>query len=332
VHRKVVFITCLTIWIALGTAASFWAAGAYAQSRPLGSGIVLGASTGEVSDAPTPKLGKYPVRELGADDPNIYAKEYALYNPESGQFLVKSPGTDPVAIASTTKVMTAYLAVKYGKLDDIVTVTPEAATIGGSLMNLRSGEKMTVRNLIYGAMMVSGNDAADSLAIYIGGILLKNQGASNADKIARHVQAMNDTAARLHMEDTHYMDPVGLNDNGHSTATDLAKLMAIFIQQDFLRQVIGTADLTVTSTDGAFAHALHNSDRITTDGGLDGATNIGGKTGFTDAAGHCLVTSAVKDGITLIAVILNTSNWTKNASADEAKKLLNYGFANYTWR
>lgn len=300
-----------------------WFGFAFAGSRPVQAQEVLGASTTATSPTPLP----YPIQTGGPAQPNIQAHYYAVYNPQSGKLLAGKDENTPVPIASTTKMMTTYLIVRLGNLNDVVTVSQEAGTINGSIMGLRPGEKITVHDLLMGALLVSGNDAATALAEYGGGLLLNNPDAPREARIARFVQEMNAMAATLDMANTKYQDPVGLNDEGHSTALDLAKLTHHTVENSTIKEIVGTATATVWNTTQTIRHDLRNSNKLVADYFYDGV--IGGKTGFTPAAGHCLISAAERNGMELIVVVLNTYSTSLNASADATKVGLDWGFANW---
>jgi D-alanyl-D-alanine carboxypeptidase (penicillin-binding protein 5/6) len=321
--RSNLYLCLLVITLGTGLAISGWFGWALLGSRPVQAQEVLGASTAAEQVTALP----YPVQIGGPSKPNIQARYYAVYNPQSGKLLAGKDETAPVPIASTTKMMTTYLIARMGNLDDVVTISQEAGTINGSIMGLRPGEKITVHDLLMGALMVSGNDAATSLAEYGGGLLLKNQDAPRDAKVARFVQEMNTMAATLDMMSTKYQDPVGLNDEGHSSALDLAKLTHHTIENDIIKSIVGTATATVWNTTQTIRHDLRNSNKLVADYFYDGV--IGGKTGFTPAAGHCLISAAKRDGLELIVVVLNTYADTLNASADATKVGLDWGFANW---
>jgi len=312
-----------------------WTFQGYLASRPApASGQVKGASTDSsiLAEAKTPTddaLASYP-GTLPQLTNAISAKEFALYHMESGKLVASSATMEQVPIASTTKLMNVHVVRKYAtNLNAPVTVSSTAASVTGSLMNIYTGETFTVKDLMYGMMLVSGNDAGHALSEYVGGILLNDPAATPDAKTARFVQEMNNEAARLGMKDTHYADPVGLMDTGHSTALDLAKISSIDLQDSVIQPIMDTGDITVTDSRG-YAFPLHNSDRLIEDAPYAGT--IGGKTGFTDGAGHCLVTAARRGGQTYIAVILNTYAYTTEASAIEARKLLDYGFSLTHWQ
>lgn len=322
--RNHLFLCLSLLVLTLALLLSSWVGMSFLGSKPVYASQVLGAST-EVTASPT--LIPYPVQRAGTKDPYIRAQHVALYDKGSGKFLYEKDAEATVAIASTTKMMTAWLTVTYGSLDDVITISRDAASLNGSIMGLLSNEKITVRNVLEGALLVSGNDAAHALAQYIGQKLLNNPDASVEAAETRFVAEMNAKAAALEMTNTHYMDPAGLNDDGHSTAHDLAKLAAHVLDNQEIARIVATATTTVTNTAGTLRHDLRNSNRLVADYNYPGI--LGGKTGFTPSAGHCLITAAKQGDMTLIAVVLNTDYATKEASALEARKLLDWGFASW---
>lgn len=325
---KRIFSTLVGCWVMIVALTVTTGFAVWNASTPMTAYAVLGTSTISPT-APTPSLAPYPVFTVPSN-PAILADEYALYNPESGKTLLASQKMSPVAIASTTKLMTVYLVVSAdtSKLDDYYTVSTAAVSQDptASVMGLVAGEQITMRSLLYGTLLVSGGDAASQLAEIRGGELLGNENATPAQKVQRFLREMNAEAKALHMFSANYTDPTGLDSATTATANDVAKIMAKVADNDVLRGIIGTADITVTSKSGNNSHELHNSNRLLADAAYSGM--IGGKTGFTDAAGHCLAAVARRNGITLVVVILNTTADTTEASAQEARKLLDIGYNN----
>lgn len=321
--RLLTLLSLLTL-LAIGLCTG-WMGTLYTGSRTLHSVRVLGASTTE-GDMEQPTLLPYPLK-TGTGEPRVNARYFALYNPQSGKLLAEQDAEVAVPIASTTKLMTAYLVVKHGSLDDVLTVSKEAVSFGGSTMGLRRDERITVENVLLGALLISGNDAAHALAEHVGGILLNNPGAPAEEKTARFVAEMNATAERLGMRQTRYRDPAGLDDEGRGSALDLAKLAHQVLPLETIKKMTTTATSTVYDVRGVIRHDLRNSNRLVADYFYAGV--LGGKTGFTPGAGHCLVSAAEQNGMQLIAVVLSTYTQTKDASAQESRKLLDWGFANY---
>ncbi|MCX6812713.1 MAG: D-alanyl-D-alanine carboxypeptidase [Candidatus Berkelbacteria bacterium] len=253
--------------------------------------------------------------------PQILARNYALFDADSGKFLVGKNENQPVPIASTTKIMTAVVALENYSLDDVVTV-PEIATQQiPTLVHLRVGEKISVGELLRCMLIQSGNDSAMAIASHLDG------GSNNFQPF---VDKMNQKAKELGMMETEYFDPAGLNDGGHSTASDLAKIARYAMQNSTFRQIVSTKEYTATNVSKTNFHLLENSNRLITTYDYPGA--IGVKTGFTDLASHCLVAAATQNGHTLISIVLGTYANTATASADESRKLLDFGFANTSWK
>lgn len=208
--------------------------------------------------------------------------------------------------ASTTKIMTCILALENGNLDAEVTVGEEVKkgfTEHSSLMGLEIGETIRLRDLLYGLMLVSGNDAAAAIAVHLGG------------SIDNFATMMNNKAASLGMTGTHYVNPHGVhNDEHYTTARDMAKLTAYALKNETFRTIVGTPTYVVEPTNlHTEARTLQSSNKLihtlTTDTEAclyDYA--IGVKTGDTTKAGKCLVAAAEKDGATMIIVLLGDAN------------------------
>ena len=222
-----------------------------------------------------------------------------LMEADSGEILYEKDAGRRMRIASTTKIMTALVALDRARLTDTITVTA-AHMVEGSSMYLKPGETVTVEELLYGLMLCSGNDAALALADCCGGL-------------EEFVQAMNDKAAELGMQDTSFANPNGLDDENHySTARDMAVLAAYAAQNPTFRRICSTRTATVGS------RTMTNHNKLLSQ--VEGC--IGMKTGYTKAAGRTLVSCAQRDGCRLVAVTLCDGNdW-----ADH-KSLYEMGFA-----
>ncbi|MGH8362480.1 MAG: D-alanyl-D-alanine carboxypeptidase family protein [Gammaproteobacteria bacterium] len=249
--------------------------------------------------------------------PQFQARSYVLMDANSGQVLAASSPDLQTEPASLTKLMTVYVvfnALKDGviSLDTSVTVSVKAWRMGGSRMFANVGSQVSVENLLQGVIVQSGNDASVALAERVGG---------SEDSF---VGLMNEYAKRLGMRNTHYVDASGLtNDPAHHTsARDLALLSQAIINQfpDYYRRFFSEKTFTWDR--------ITQSNRVSllfTDPSVDGL-----KTGFTDSAGYCMVTSALRNGMRLIAVVMGTPSEKARAIDDEA--LLNYGFNFYETR
>ena len=251
-----------------------------------------------------------------ADDdsivPAIDARAYVLVDATSGAVLAESAADQPLNPASLTKLMTAYLvfeALENGRLalDDLVRVSEKAWRATGSRMFIEVDSDVVVSDLLRGLIIQSGNDAAIALAEHLAG---------SEDAF---VERMNETAATLGMTGSHFRNTTGLPASGHvSTANDLALLARVLID-DYPQyySLYSEREFTFNQI------TQHNRNSLLwRDGGVDGL-----KTGYTSAAGYCLVSSATRDGMRLIAVVLGASTAAQRAAGSQA--LLDYGFASF---
>ncbi len=228
------------------------------------------------------------------------AKYGIMMDSLTGRVLWEKEPDHPALIASTTKIMTGYLTAKYCDLDSRVAVPPEAVGTEGSSIYLKQGEVLTVRELLYGLMLHSGNDAAVTLAMYISG---------NTEAFA---ELMNREAEELGMKNTSFSNPHGLDDEGnYSTARDLAVLTVQAMKHPVFRQVVSTKTASV----GSRTFTNHNKLLWRYEGA------VGVKTGFTKAAGRILVSCAERQGRQLVAVTISApDDWNDHMS------LMDYGF------
>ena len=238
--------------------------------------------------------------------PEVSAKAAILTDGATGRMLYEKNADAKSLIASTTKIMTGYLASEYADLDAEFAIPPEAVGIEGSSLYLAAGEKLTCRDLLYGLMLQSGNDAAMALAIAVSG------------SAEAFVELMNRTAQELGLTQTHYANPHGLDSaENYSTARDLAHLTAHALQNEAFAASVRCKTKTVPG------RTLTNHNKLLWR--YDGA--IGVKTGYTKAAGRILVSAAERGGRRLIAVtICDGNDWADHAA------LLDYGFFAFTER
>lgn len=191
-------------------------------------------------------------------------------------------------MASTTKIMTGLAVLENSKLDEVVTIPRKAVGVEGSSIYLKEGEKLTVKELLYGLMLRSGNDAATALAIHTG------------KSVEGFVKMMNDKALSLGLKNTHFTNPHGLHNQNHFTsAYDLAYISATAMQNPVFAEIVGTKFITIGGMDGN--RYLYNKNKLLKS--YPGATGV--KTGFTKKAGRCLVASSKRNGMEVIAVTLN---------------------------
>ncbi|WP_251316959.1 D-alanyl-D-alanine carboxypeptidase family protein [Flintibacter muris] len=244
------------------------------------------------------------VRAEGAAPPQISAASAVLMDAGTGRVLYEKDSHTHRLIASTTKLMTALVALESGhSLDETVTVASEWAGVEGSSIYLSPGEEISLEALLYGLLLRSGNDAALAIAGHCGGT------------VENFVAQMNRKAGELGMADSGFANPNGLDAEGHySCAYDMALLAAACLENEELARIAATKSITL----GTRTFTNHNKLLWRYEG------CIGMKTGYTEHAGRTLVSAARRDGVTLICVTLNApSDWADHTA------LFDYGFAEY---
>lgn len=267
---------------------------------------------------PLPDIMPRVTVKRNAPDANILAKNYLLVHEESGIVLTQQGYKERVPIASTTKIMTSIVVLDNYNLEDTVAISSKAASQIGSSTNLRVGEKLKVSDLLKTLLISSCNTSAYALAEHL------NSGSEEG--IQKFVDLMNNKAKELGLKDTEYHDPAGLDTTGYSSAYDLYLTTKKAMEYPLFRQIVSTDLITVYNIDGTIRHDLTNSNRLVGEWKYPGA--IGVKTGYMPEAGHCLVAAAKRNNITLISVVLNTTETGPTKSAEESRKLLNWGFDN----
>lgn len=244
-----------------------------------------------------------------AQQPSVSAQSAVLISADDGSVLYEHNAHEPLAMASTTKIMTALLALEEAERagDPIIDITQEMVMVEGSSMGLQAGNRLSMTNLVSGMLLASGNDAANAAALYLAG----SQEA--------FAQQMNARAAEIGMESTHFVTPSGLDDEEHySTAYDMALLAQEALRCPEFARIAGSAALQVEFVEPAQKVSYSNHNKLLRM--YEGC--VGVKTGFTKKAGRCLVSAAQREGTTLIAVTLNApDDW------DDHMAMLDYGFA-----
>ena len=248
-----------------------------------------------------------------AAGPEVSAQSAVVLTADTGTVLFEKDGHTPRPVASTTKIMTALLALEAAQErgDPLVDITQEMVAVEGSSMGLQAGDSISLTGLAAGMLLASGNDAANAAALYLDGSL------------ESFAARMNQRAAALGMEDTHFVTPSGLDGEdaqglGHlSTAYDMALLARAALENQAFRQLCSSPSLAVEFAEPVKRVTYTNHNKLLAQ--YQGC--VGVKTGFTKEAGRCLVSAAERDGALLIAVTLNAPNDWEDHTA-----LLDYGF------
>ncbi len=259
----------------------------------------------------------FPARGLaGETAPSLAGEAAVLMDARNGQVLYAKNMHKRMYPASTTKILTALLALEKGNLDELVTVPEEACRAGGSAIGLQAGERLTLRDLLYALLLASANDAAVAIADHLAGSVENFSGL------------MNEKASSLGAADSHFTNPHGLPDPGHYTsAYDLALIARCAMQNPTFREMVKTRLKIISRPEadrskGPPQEHLWNHNRLLER--YQDATGI--KTGYTVEAGQCLVASAQREQRELIAVVLDSQG---EAVYDAARQLLDYGFNNF---
>ncbi len=240
----------------------------------------------------------------------ISAQSAVVMDCNSGRILFSRNGNEKRGMASTTKIMTAITALENADLSKIVTISPTASGVEGSSMYLAKDEKLTLEELVYGLMLVSGNDAATAIAETVSG------------SVEKFSVLMNDKASEIGALSTSFTNPHGLSDKNHyTTAVDLAKITAYALKNPKFSEIVSTKVKKLPQSEDGIARTLVNHNKFLNM--YEGC--IGVKTGFTKATGRCLVTAVEKYGMKLVCVTLNApDDW------NDHKQLYNDAFEEYT--
>lgn len=239
----------------------------------------------------------------------ISALSACLIEAESERVIYSKNEQKCMSMASTTKIMTAILALESGiPLNKVIKIPKEAVGVEGSSIYLREGEEITFEALIYGLLLSSANDSAIAIAISV------------SENVEDFVALMNEKAAILGLSNTHFENPHGLYAKEHyTTAYDLAKLMAYCVKNEIFLNISGCYKKTVQDDENLTRVMINHNRLLRTYEGM-----LAGKTGFTKASGRCLVTCAERDNLRLIAVTLDAPNdW------QDHERLYDFGFSNY---
>lgn len=245
-------------------------------------------------------------------EPIINSRIGIIYDRKSGKVIWGKNENKRSAMASTTKIMTCIVVIENADLNAEIKVSAKAAGTGGSRLGLKKDDKITIKDLLYGLMLRSGNDAAVALAEYVG---KDKEGFANL---------MNKKAKELGLKDTHFVTPHGLDDPEHyTTAYELAKIADYALKNEMFAKIVGTKEHTININ--GYAKQLCNTNELL--GYLQGVSGV--KTGFTNNAGRCLVTSVNRNDFEIITVVLGAD--TKKIRTADSINLIEYAYENYKY-
>lgn len=240
----------------------------------------------------------------------ISSKIAVAYDRTSGRVIWGKDENKRSAMASTTKIMTAIVTLENGDLGDVVKVSSKSAWTGGSSLKLKTDDEVKLEDLLYGLMLKSGNDAAVAIAEHVGG------------SVEGFAEMMNKKAAELGLTDTHFVTPHGLDDPEHyTTAKELAIITDYAMKNKKFAQIVSTKEHNVCIN--GYTRQISNTNELL--GILDGVNGV--KTGFTNNAGRCLVTSINRNGWEIIVVVLRAD--TKKIRTKDSVKIIEYIYKNY---
>lgn len=233
-----------------------------------------------------------------------------IFDRKSKRILYEKNGLKQVPMASTTKIMTAIVVLENSELNDVVTISKKAAGTGGSRLGLRTNDKITVHDLLYGLMLKSGNDAAVALAEHVGG------------GIEEFADMMNKKAKELGLINSHFITPHGLDKEKHyTTAYELACMADYALKIPKFKEIVSSKNYNITIN--ARSNLIGNTNELL--GNLNGVYGV--KTGFTNEAGRCLVTACKREDLDIITVVLGAD--TKKYRTSDSIKLIEYAYKNY---
>jgi len=250
-----------------------------------------------------------PIRNWSITEPEISAKAAGIFEINGNKFIYQKNIKEKLPIASLTKIITAIIALENLKLEDEITISQKAVMTEGENGRLVIGEKLNVLNLLYIMLIESSNDAAVALS-----------GA-----VTNFIDLMNSRMSELSLNDTHFTEPTGISELNYSTVYDLAQMVKYSMDKPLIWQILGIKEIDIYSQDKKIKHHLVNTDKL-----LDEIPEIiGGKTGFTDEAGGCMLTIVKlpnKVGEYLITIVLGSDN--RELST---KKLIEWIQKAYVW-
>ena len=245
---------------------------------------------------------------LPAQALSLSAQSAVLIDARDGRVLYEKDADTPRPMASTTKIMTAVVALESCDVNEIIEIADEAVGVEGSSIYLQKGERMTLLELLYALLLQSANDAAVAIAVGVGG------------SVGNFADMMNEKAVSLGLTSTHFENPNGLDADGHvTTARELALLTAYALKNPTFAEIVATYKRKISGPDGTVRLVVNHNKLLNM---YDGC--VGVKTGFTKKSGRCLVSAACRESLTLVSVTLSAPDDWRDHTA-----MLNYGYENY---
>ena len=239
---------------------------------------------------------------------SLSAQSAVLIDARDGRVLYEKDADTPRPMASTTKIMTAVVALESCDVNEIIEIADEAVGVEGSSIYLQKGERMTLLELLYALLLQSANDAAVAIAVGVGGC------------VGNFADMMNEKAMSLGLTSTHFENPNGLDADGHvTTARELALLTAYALKNPTFAEIVATYKRKISGPDGTVRLVVNHNKLLNM---YDGC--VGVKTGFTKKSGRCLVSAACRESLTLVSVTLSAPDDWRDHTA-----MLNYGYENY---
>ena len=239
---------------------------------------------------------------------SLSAQSAVLIDARDGRVLYEKDADTPRPMASTTKIMTAVVALESCDVNEIIEIADEAVGVEGSSIYLQKGERMTLLELLYALLLQSANDAAVAIAVGVGG------------SVGNFADMMNEKAMSLGLTSTHFENPNGLDADGHvTTAHELALLTAYALKNPTFAEIVATYKRKISGPDGTVRLVVNHNKLLNM---YDGC--VGVKTGFTKKSGRCLVSAACRESLTLVSVTLSAPDDWRDHTA-----MLNYGYENY---
>lgn len=268
---------------------------------------LTGANSQIVEQVAKPEQNKQ--KDIGAELTS--AKSMIVIETTNGSTLYSKNANEKLPMASTTKIITALTVIENCEdLDKVITIPKSATLVEGSSIYLKPDEELTIRQLLYGLMLQSGNDSAATLALEVGGSL------------EDFAELMNETAKKCGATNSSFVTPHGLDDKNHyTTASDLAKITAYALKNPTFKEIVSTKSYNIPATNKYGARYLINKNKLLS--GLDGC--VGVKTGYTSKAGRCLVTACERNGMQVVCVVLNC-----RPMFEDSAELINKAFEEYS--